>query len=139
MAYLPTKPTVEPAASWRVTLPGSGQLQLERTSDGRCRLYLGKIRVARAVLLDVDNAGAYISHLYVKKSHRRQGFGRRLVTAILQIAQQMACEGISLHVQVGNAPAIALYRRVGFFICGVVRENGSEEGDFYAMAQRLQR
>jgi ribosomal-protein-alanine N-acetyltransferase len=54
----------------------------------------------------------------VARSHRRQGLGWRLMDAVLRELHGQRAEALFLEVDEGNAPAIALYRRLGFFEVG---------------------
>jgi ribosomal protein S18 acetylase RimI-like enzyme len=47
-------------------------------------------------------------------TRRRQGHGRRLLGALLAWAIENEASGAALQVEAGNAPAIALYRGMGF-------------------------
>lgn len=53
--------------------------------------------------------------------HRSQGVGRALVERLIARARAAACSHIELEVASRNAPAIALYQRVGFQVVGVRR------------------
>lgn len=50
----------------------------------------------------------------VLKDYRRRKIGRRLLDATIEKAVRRGLEKIELSVHASNAPAIALYRRVGF-------------------------
>ena len=52
-----------------------------------------------------------IFDLLVAEDHRRQGFGRKLLAAAIEMNRP---HGMTLEVDVDNAPAIALYRSMGF-------------------------
>jgi RimJ/RimL family protein N-acetyltransferase len=49
---------------------------------------------------------------------RRQGIGAALVTGLAHWAQTVGCHRLQLHVVTANAPAIALYRKLGFVLEG---------------------
>jgi ribosomal protein S18 acetylase RimI-like enzyme len=55
--------------------------------------------------------------MYVRANHRRQGVGTALVRAVIDHARSSVRQ---LHLSVGadNTPAIGLYRRLGFEVCG---------------------
>lgn len=50
----------------------------------------------------------------VSEVHRRQGLGWRLMDAVLRELHTQRAEALFLEVDETNAPAIALYRRLGF-------------------------
>ncbi|MEP9372089.1 ribosomal protein S18-alanine N-acetyltransferase [Mesorhizobium sp. KR1-2] len=50
----------------------------------------------------------------VARSHRRQGLGWKLMDAVLRELHAQRAEALFLEVDETNAPAIALYRRLGF-------------------------
>ena len=54
----------------------------------------------------------------VARAHRRQGLGWRLMDAVLRELHGQRAEALFLEVDETNAPAIALYRRLGFFEVG---------------------
>lgn len=56
----------------------------------------------------------WIEELYVARSARQWGLGRRLVEHLLELARQEGCRGIDLEAYHGNAPAALLYRALGF-------------------------
>lgn len=58
--------------------------------------------------------GLYLSSMAVDPSSRRRGIGRELLLAAEQRASERDAEGIWLHVERGNEPAIALYEGNGF-------------------------
>jgi ribosomal protein S18 acetylase RimI-like enzyme len=58
---------------------------------------------------------AHISKVVVTPQARRQGIGRALVAAALEFAAAERRVGsVTLHVDAGNDPALALYRQFGF-------------------------
>ena len=50
----------------------------------------------------------------VARTHRRQGLGWQLMDAVLRELHAQRAEALFLEVDETNAPAIALYRRLGF-------------------------
>ena len=57
---------------------------------------------------------AYVSHLIVKKDCRRQGIGRSLVEHVIERAQQMGLQELSIGVDLDNFAALRLYAKAGF-------------------------
>jgi N-acetylglutamate synthase len=73
--------------------------------DGRpCGYGLAVIERGRVGLFDI----------LVEENRRRRGLGRRLVSGMLAAAGQAGATGAYLQVLETNAPAIALYRSIGF-------------------------
>ncbi|TIV89777.1 MAG: GNAT family N-acetyltransferase, partial [Mesorhizobium sp.] len=54
----------------------------------------------------------------VSRSHRRQGLGWQLMDAVLRELHAQRAEALFLEVDETNAPAIGLYRRLGFIQVG---------------------
>ncbi len=57
---------------------------------------------------------AYVSHLIVKKSCRRQGIGRSLVEHVIEQAKQMGLQELTIGVDLDNFAALCLYTKAGF-------------------------
>jgi putative acetyltransferase len=104
---------------------------------------------ARAIMLVAEVDGAIVGELSLKAissrravSHvatlgmsvaqawRGKGVGRALLTDALEWAPSAGIKRIELYVYVRNAPAIALYEKLGFTVEGR-RRNFIREGDTY--------
>ena len=77
----------------------------------------------------------------VTRAHRRQGLGWRLMDAVLRELHGQRAEALFLEVDETNAPAIALYRRFGFFEVGkrpryYESAQGSAQGKSGALVMR---
>lgn len=68
---------------------------------------------------------AWILNLAVDPARRRTGLGHRLLQAAHDVARDWACASLWLEVRESNAPARALYRRMG------MGERGRRDG-YYA-------
>lgn len=99
-----------------------------RAEPGRC--VLGAFRDAGLVgCLGVDRERkrklshkAFLWGMYVAPEARRAGAGGALVAAALRRARAMAgVRQVTLGVNAANAPALALYERMGFLPYGVER------------------
>jgi RimJ/RimL family protein N-acetyltransferase len=64
----------------------------------------------------------------VRASHRARGIGFALLAAIERWAQDAGCHRLSLRVVTGNAPAIALYRKAGFTVEGMLEATAIVDG-----------
>ena len=62
--------------------------------------------------------------LVVADEHRRRGLGRRLMGAALQAIRKKGYRSADLDVDRDNAPAIALYRSMGFGVSKAFEEGG---------------
>jgi GNAT superfamily N-acetyltransferase len=57
---------------------------------------------------------AWLEDVFVRDTARGSGLGRALVAAAIERARERGCQRIELDVDEANAPALALYRSVGF-------------------------
>ncbi|WOC32056.1 MULTISPECIES: ribosomal protein S18-alanine N-acetyltransferase [Caproicibacterium] len=84
--------------------------------------------VFRVALLDGVPAGyggmhfvcgeGYVDNIAVFPALRRRGVGEAVVCALLDYARQHGGQFVSLEVRESNAPALALYARLGFSKAG---------------------
>ena len=56
----------------------------------------------------------YIANVAVRGSHRKKGYGIRLVENALAVSEKEGCSFITLEVRVSNCAAISLYEKCGF-------------------------
>lgn len=70
-------------------------------------------------------------------AYRRRGAGRALVTHAVQFAAEKRARQLLLEVRRSNAPAIRLYRTLGFFAIGVRRDYYSDGEDAIEMVLAL--
>jgi ribosomal protein S18 acetylase RimI-like enzyme len=91
-------------ANPRLRRPGSADSHESR----QC---VGAIIVVRDAPYPDVPRGLFILDLFVVPDRRGRGLGRAL---LLHAVRRAAAETISLRVDVGNAPALALYRSLGF-------------------------
>ena len=66
--------------------------------------------------------------VYVAESQRRQGIGRRLLSAIVAEAGSRGLHVLIGGIDAANAASIALHSQLGFTHCGRVREAGFKFG-----------
>jgi ribosomal protein S18 acetylase RimI-like enzyme len=77
----------------------------------------------------------------VLSDYRGQGIGRRLLQSALAAARKLGLERVELAVLTNNAPAISLYRSLGFEVEGTIRHAQKLDdgyGDDYLMALFLE-
>ena len=99
---------------------------------------LVKNRLARyLVALDADSivgyAGtwlvineAHVTNVAVHAGRRREGIGRLLMEALMQMARDAGMESMTLEVRVSNEAAKTLYQQLGFVSAGVRKNYYSE-------------
>ena len=76
----------------------------------------------------------YLSRLIVRRDRRGQGYGRALTAHLLDLARKRGYREIALGVDRDNAPALGLYRSLGF---AVYEEAEDRDGEFYRMEKTL--
>lgn len=77
---------------------------------------------------------ADITNVAILPAYRKRGYGRSLVSAVIEFAKQKQLEKIFLEVRVSNVPAISLYEQMEFEKIGI-RKNFYEhpKEDAYIM------
>jgi phosphinothricin acetyltransferase len=83
--------------------------------------------------LNVFNPRAAYKHvadfsLYVERSWRNKGVGRRLLQTLTERARQLGYHKMVLSAFPFNPAGLALYRKSGFRVVGVYREQGFLDG-----------
>lgn len=101
----------------RLDLYRSIVARIEAQSESRAAFFmLLQERAAVAMAFAVIHDGiACVESVVTDREQRRQGHGRRLLGALLAWAIEQGAVGAALQVEAGNAPALALYRSMGFF------------------------
>lgn len=95
----------------------SGQIENQHY---RYFLIRHKNRAVGYIGLQCQHETLFLSKLYVEKSVRGTGLGRRAVDFILQFAGARGLSAVRLTVNRHNAVAIAVYERTGFARTGEV-------------------
>jgi GNAT superfamily N-acetyltransferase len=118
--------TDRPDAPWLAALDRVRALSPAQSADYRASLDAMGIPRIFAALADGEGtiralAFAGIQHglvavegVFTEASHRGQGLSRRLLAALLDRARTLGAGAALLQVQAENAPAVALYERLGF-------------------------
>ena len=60
-----------------------------------------------------------ITNIVVKKSHRKQGIGSKLLEKLIEIAKETEFDILGLEVNENNVAAIKLYEKYGFEAVGI--------------------
>jgi L-amino acid N-acyltransferase YncA len=68
--------------------------------------------------------------VYVERSWRGRGVGRRLLEALVEAARQLGYHKMVLAAFPTNAAGMALYERLGFTRVGIYREQGRLDGQW---------
>ena len=66
--------------------------------------------------------------IYIERGWRGRGVGRRLLTALVELAQDLGYHKMVLAAFPFNPAGVSLYERVGFTTVGVYREQGLLDG-----------
>jgi ribosomal protein S18 acetylase RimI-like enzyme len=75
-----------------------------------------QLRYRYGVWWDADDC--HVEDVFVRGEARGRGLGRALVTAAIERARERGCRRMELDTAEENAPALALYRSLGFFSGG---------------------
>ena len=77
---------------------------------------------------------AHLNNICIHPDHQGGGKGRLLLTALMKDAIALGALSMTLEVRVSNAPAIALYEKMGFQSAGIRRKYYQDNGeDAYIM------
>lgn len=76
-----------------------------------------------------------ITNIAIRPSARRQGFGAKLTSALIEECFKRGMHEIFLEVRISNLSALSLYRQVGFTVKGMRKNYYSEpKEDAYIMS-----
>ncbi len=76
----------------------------------------------------------HITNIAVKQSHRGQGLGEDLLTALIAVGRALGLRAMTLEVRVSNTPARTLYEKLGFQYVGVRKryyQDNNEDAAIY--------
>ncbi|MDE6124590.1 MAG: GNAT family N-acetyltransferase [Eubacterium sp.] len=82
----------------------------------------------------IPNKRVYLSHLIVKKEFRNQGIGAEILDFLIETAKKLGYSEISLGVDCGNDTAVHIYRKKGFEIFFIGKD---EQGEYYKMQKSI--
>jgi ribosomal protein S18 acetylase RimI-like enzyme len=89
-----------------------GQIQVAE-ENGKLVGYVMSQKIVKTPL-DMAYNWSYVSDVYVKRNHRRQGIGRKLLQATVEYLKSVGSEHVRLAVWHRNEGAIRLYKELGF-------------------------
>lgn len=69
---------------------------------------------------------AHVTNVAVHSNRRREGIGRLLMEALMDMARDAGMESMTLEVRVSNESARALYHQLGFISAGIRKNYYSE-------------
>ena len=69
---------------------------------------------------------AHVTNVAVHNNRRREGIGRLLMDALMNMAREEGMESMTLEVRVSNEAARALYHQLGFVSAGIRKNYYSE-------------
>jgi ribosomal-protein-alanine N-acetyltransferase len=98
-------------------------------------------RLAGFVLVRIAADEAEILTIAVRPADRRRGYGRLLMDEALRRLYAARVQSCFLEVEKANAPAVGLYRRLGFVATGERRNyyrDPKDGGDGTALVMRVQ-
>jgi [ribosomal protein S18]-alanine N-acetyltransferase len=90
-------------------------------------------------VMSVGAGEAHILNLCVSPAVRRQGYGRKVLSHLLNLARRMRADTALLEVRPSNEAALRLYRSIGFNEVGIRRDyypdhNGREDALILALS-----
>ncbi len=81
---------------------------------------------------------AELLNIAISPVHRREGFGGRLLSALLEEAMKRGAEKVFLEVREGNVAARTLYQKYGFTEFGVRRNYYKQPVENAVLMERIQ-
>lgn len=107
-----TSPWTREMYAWELQNRGVCHIYVVRTSDcpvaGFCAFWL--------VFDEI-----HINNLALRPQHRGHGYGTALMHHVLAEARRLGARRATLEVRAGNAGALRLYERLGFYVAGTRR------------------
>jgi ribosomal-protein-alanine N-acetyltransferase len=101
--------TAETAAHW------SDQAYADRIARGWVLIANIDRHLVGALIFSAASPGEWeIENIVVDRAVRRQGIGLAMIRELQTRAKERACIRVHLEVRESNAPAIGLYRKLGF-------------------------
>jgi ribosomal protein S18 acetylase RimI-like enzyme len=70
--------------------------------------------IATGALKKIDDRVYKIRKMYVSKPHRKKGYGKEILSNLLEIAQRKGAKTVVLETSASMTAAISLYKKFGF-------------------------
>jgi putative acetyltransferase len=94
--------------------PPGGALLIARDADAAAQSGTGGDAAGCVALRRLDDGTGEMKRMFVREAYRGSGLGRRLAVAVIEEARQRQYGRVVLDTLPKLAPAIALYRDLGF-------------------------
>lgn len=109
--------------------------QYSKPRGGLLLVYVDGLPAGTAGVRRLDGQTAELKRMFIKPAYRRLGLSAGLLEQCLLMAQQLGYAAIRLDTLATMAPAIALYRRYGFYTIPAYCYNPFEDAVY--MEKRL--
>ena len=84
-----------------------------------------------------DAKSAFIHSFYIDKGFRSKGIGNKLLRGVISILKKESLESVELTVDPENMAAISLYKKFGFILVGLEKDEYGKSVDRYLMRLKL--
>lgn len=98
-------------------------VQYNRPDGALLLAYAGDVPVGCAGIRRLGDGTAELKRMYLRVTHRGQGIGEALLVRCITIARELGYERIRLDTLPEMAPALGLYRKLGFHVIPAYRFN----------------
>ncbi|MFW2374467.1 MAG: ribosomal protein S18-alanine N-acetyltransferase [Gammaproteobacteria bacterium] len=107
-----------------------------------CWVYEIETQIQAYALISIAANEAHILNICVAKQYQGQGFGKKLLYKILDVAEQSDVDSVFLEVRSSNTVAIQLYEQEGFNRIGLRKayypaDEGREDAIVFARALNI--
>lgn len=129
LSHVPAVHAIEEAAFPRPWSLSSFLQEIEQNKAARYLVCLleGEVVAYGGMWFIIDEA--HITNIAVSPKHRRQGFGRRIVEGLLELARENGMHLITLEVRRSNEVAQTLYHQMGFEDVGYRKRYYEDNGE----------
>ncbi|MBC7235953.1 MAG: GNAT family N-acetyltransferase [Chloroflexi bacterium] len=116
-----------------------GSLMLKQLGVWGTLQRLPRFATLAGLLGRVPEDGVYINNLATIPAHRRKGIATRLLAFCAQETRRRGLSVMELDVIMGNAPAIAAYRRAGFVVVKEIHSRALRRAYGFPGAYRMRK
>lgn len=115
-------------ADWKAEFEDPGSFIMVVSDAGQIVAMVGAYQEAKVKMKHM----AYIWGVYVRKSYRGRGIGKKLMeTALDFLAKNKEIEKVDLNVNTEQLSAVRLYEKLGFTIAGTLHKELKVAGKYY--------